>query len=127
MKIRIRGNSVRMRLTRSEIAALDSEGALFETTSFGADSVFRYGVRLDPAGDAVTAQLTDEGITIDIPEAAGRQWCESDEVSLGAEMGAGENQSLGILVEKDFACLSPRDDEDESDMFPHPDAGTKTC
>jgi hypothetical protein len=29
---------------------------------------------------------------------------------------------LGILVEKDFACLAPREGEDESDMYPHPEA-----
>jgi len=27
---------------------------------------------------------------------------------------------LRIIVEKDFACLAPRSDEDESDNFAHP-------
>jgi hypothetical protein len=34
---------------------------------------------------------------------------------------------LKILVEKDFACLAPREGEDESDMFPHPKAATDGC
>ena len=34
--------------------------------------------------------------------------------------------SLRILVEKDFACLQPRAHEDESDLFPNPDA-SRTC
>ena len=32
-----------------------------------------------------------------------------------------------ILVEKDFQCLAPREGEDESDMFPHPDGDSTTC
>ncbi len=31
------------------------------------------------------------------------------------------------LVEKDFACLAPREDEDETDMYPHPLAGKESC
>ncbi len=31
-----------------------------------------------------------------------------------------DGDSLKILVEKDFACLAPREGEDESDMYPHP-------
>ena len=43
------------------------------------------------------------------------------------QVGEGEQQHdngdvLSILVEKDFACLAPREGEDESDMFPHPGA-----
>jgi hypothetical protein len=34
---------------------------------------------------------------------------------------------LRILVEKDFACLAPREGEDESDMFPNPLSGKETC
>ncbi len=34
---------------------------------------------------------------------------------------------LSILVEKDFACLAPREDEDETDMYPHPLAGKESC
>ena len=122
MKLRIRGNSVRLRLTRSEVEALGSRGELYDTTAFGPGGVFRYGIRLTGEVDAMAARLTDRGITIDLPEPAGRHWCETDEISIGAEMGAGDDVSLGILVEKDFACLSPREGEDESDMFPHPDA-----
>jgi hypothetical protein len=34
--------------------------------------------------------------------------------------------SLRITLEKDFACLAPREGEDESDNFPHPQAGSGT-
>ena len=38
-----------------------------------------------------------------------------------------DGSNLKILVEKDFVCLTGRDDEDESDMFPHPEAGSRSC
>ena len=40
---------------------------------------------------------------------------------------AADGEKLTILVEKDFVCLTGRDDEDESDMYPHPSAGEKSC
>ena len=41
-----------------------------------------------------------------------------------SELALEDGDSLKILVEKDFACLVAREGEDESDMFPHPAAGS---
>ncbi len=38
-----------------------------------------------------------------------------------------DGSMLDILVEKDFACLTKREGEDESDMYPHPEAGAQSC
>ena len=46
---------------------------------------------------------------------------------LPGEQVLDDGAKLAILVEKDFACLAPREGEDESDMFPHPDAGSSAC
>ena len=35
--------------------------------------------------------------------------------------------TVHVVVEKDFVCLTGRDDEDESDMYPHPEADTARC
>ncbi len=45
----------------------------------------------------------------------------------GGRIVAGEQRLddgalLSILVEKDFACLAPREGEDDSDMYAHPEA-----
>ena len=59
----------------------------------------------------------------------GRHW--NRQVSPGdpvyVHRGEGEQvledgERLAILVEKDFVCLTDRENEDESDMFPHPEA-----
>ena len=55
------------------------------------------------------------------------EWVDSDEVSISSEQQLDQGGLLKILVEKDFACLAPREGEDESDMFPHPQQGEVTC
>ena len=55
-----------------------------------------------------------------LPESMALDWCNTDRV--GIEGTAGE---VRVLVEKDWQCLAPRD-EDESDAYAHPDeAGAK--
>ena len=41
-------------------------------------------------------------------------------VSIAVDEMLNDGNSLKILVDKDFACLAPREGEDESDMIPHP-------
>ena len=51
----------------------------------------------------------------------------TDQVSIRGEQVLADGEKLSILVEKDFVCLTGRDDEDESDMYPHPGGGTENC
>ncbi len=55
-----------------------------------------------------------------LPESEVRQWASTEPVSIAADETLDDGDALKILVEKDFACLSPREGEDESDMFLHP-------
>jgi hypothetical protein len=62
-----------------------------------------------------------------VPAATADEWCVSQQVTLAQVQGVG-SAALSITLEKDFACLAPRADEDESDNFPHPEAQHgKTC
>ena len=54
-------------------------------------------------------------------------WATTDQVSMQGKQVLDDGSKLQILVEKDFACLAPRDDEDGFDMFPHPDADGSQC
>ncbi len=51
-------------------------------------------------------------------------WATTNQVSIRGEQQLEDGSTLGILVEKDFQCLTEREDEDESDMFPNPQAGS---
>lgn len=118
MKLRIRGNSLRLRLTRGEVVQLAADGACRETMQLAA-SALSYEVRTDLAAPQPLAVFADGLLCVTLPTAVVAAWARTDSVSI-----RGADGPLSILVEKDFACLQPRDGEDESDMFPHPLQGT---
>ena len=88
---------------------------------------FEYLLESSPATVKPEAQLANNVLTIRVPEFDIRQWADSEQVSILSAQNLDAGDELRILVEKDFACLSPRDDEDESDMYPHPEEGERKC
>lgn len=126
MKLRLRGNSVRLRLSRSEVQAVADGRAVEELTQFGGGVQLAY--RFETGGDTPTAELVGAALTVRWPRALATAWATGNEVGLEASLPLeGEPAGLRVLIEKDFACLSPRhDNEDQSDAYPHPDAGTRT-
>jgi len=125
MKLRIRGNSLRLRLLRGEVEQFGKIGRVVETIRFGASPAAQLSYILEADGEAeqINTFFADNQITVLVPEKAARNWVESDEVSLRSEQpienGDAEN-ILKILIEKDFVCLDRKDDPDNSDAFPHP-------
>jgi hypothetical protein len=57
---------------------------------------------------------------VHLPEQVALSWCRSNEVTLAGAQPAAADAELRIVVEKDFACLTAREGEDESDNFPNP-------
>lgn len=119
MKLRIRGNSVRVRVSRTELEQLATQGATEDSAQFGPGAVLRY--RLEAARDgALQAEFADNVVRISIPRAQVERWLAPEEVSIRGEQAAGDGVALKILVEKDYVCLAPRSDEDDSDLFANP-------
>lgn len=120
MKIRIRGNSIRYRLTMSEVAAFSRTGYYEETTNFGT-GMFRYALRA--ASDATHLGASFEGnmITLTMPVSDARTWAENTRIGFDHELSLPGGESLILLVEKDFACLDETG-EDQSDNYPNPRA-----
>jgi hypothetical protein len=114
MKLRIQGNSLRFRLTHSEVATLDEDGLIAETTHFGAGHPLTYRLRKETDGADVRAELADAVITVSAPAGEVHKWATSDEVGIITRDGV-----LKIAIEKDFRCLTRRE-EDEADAYPHP-------
>ncbi len=86
---------------------------------------FDYVLESSPATVKPEAHISNNVLTVRIPEAEIISWLESDEVSISASQILDGGDQLNILVEKDFACLAPREGEDETDMYPYPEAGTE--
>jgi hypothetical protein len=128
MKLRIKGSSLRLRLTQSEVQQLDAQAEVADRVQFGGGAALTYKLRRDGDNQAITVSYTNNVIEILIPERRALEWCRTDQVTLAHSQPLAEGEELHIAVEKDFACLAPRTDEDESDHFPHPQAGTgATC
>ncbi|MFQ6007223.1 MAG: hypothetical protein ACE5OQ_17175 [Woeseia sp.] len=120
MKLRIRDNSIRLRLTQTEVDTVNMDGRVEARVSFPGGGGLDYVVESTAVAAKPSANFFDNALTISLPESDVRQWALTEQVSIAAEESLDEGGHLKILVEKDFACLAPRDDEDESDMFPHP-------
>lgn len=127
MKLRIRDNSVRVRLTRGEVDDLRDNGVVSARTGFPGSREFQYRVESSPASVIPGAFFSDNIVTVRLPETTVLAWANSEQVSIAGEQRLDDGEQLMILVEKDFACLAPRKGEDETDMFEHPDSGEGQC
>ncbi len=128
MKLRIRGDSLRLRLKRGEVDQIAAGSSIVEETHFP-DSVLTY--RLDVSENNDMSASFDRGsLVISLPKSKVSHWAGSDEVSLCAEQKLTGAGSLSLLIEKDFSCLEPghhRDGEDDEDTFPHPSTQSRSA
>lgn len=123
MKLRIRGNTIRLRVTQSEINQLAEVGFVESSISFSPNPVDRIGYAIQSSSkvSGIHAIFENNIIQVQIPKDLTEKWTQSDLVGLSQEQDLGGMGILKILIEKDFACLKPRiDGEDESDNFPNP-------
>ena len=127
MKLRIRDNSVRLRLTRSEVDALHKDGLVSSKIEFPGGRSFAYVAESSPASVNPGAFLSENVLTVNLPETTVLAWASTEQVSIEGEQLLTDGQILSILVEKDFACLVPREGEDDSEMFVNPDADKGSC
>jgi hypothetical protein len=123
MKLRIRGNSLRLRLKRGEVEGLAAGKKLIEETEFPG-TVFSYSLELSDNEDMV-ASFDNGRIEISMPREIIPEWADTDLVTLYSEQELPGESKLEILVDKDFSCLEPghhRNCEDDQDTYPHPSA-----
>lgn len=124
MKLRIKGNTLRLRVTRSEIDRLVRSGRIEESTWFGIapECCFTYALEQGPGITSTALHYTAGEIAILLPSSHAAQWSESDQVGVYAMVDLGSRGLLEVAIEKDFCCLD-RSDADNLDMFPNPQMG----
>lgn len=123
MKLRIRANTLRLRLTRAEVVSIEAGQTVAEETRFPDGSIMRY--ELVPGARDDAALTTSDGalvLRVEVPAERAKDWAAS-ETAVGLH---GEEPHpvgpLTVLIEKDFTCLAPRAGEEELDTFPNPNA-----
>lgn len=120
MKLRTKSNSIRLRLTQSEVSLMRERKIVSETIRFPNNEALIYELKVVNNDQGITASFYKSSLSIGIPEGIINRWSGSNEISISGSVELVNEEELSILVEKDFQCLSPRD-EDEADMFPNPE------
>jgi hypothetical protein len=118
MKLRIKGNSLRLRLSKTEVEKLAVAKYLEERTLFGRNT-FGYALKVKDDGDKLSADFDGGKITVFIPAIFVSDWAVNEVVGFDATIEVSGAASLYILVEKDFKCLDEVT-EDQSDNYENP-------
>ena len=117
MKIRIKHNSIRYRLTQSDVAALAKDKRISDSLDFGLQQLT---YELQVVDDyALSSTYSNNIITVYIPQSMVTELLETDKVGF-----ENERHVPHLLVEKDFVCLDEVE-EDQSDNYPNPLAAKK--
>lgn len=121
MKLRVKNNSVRLRLTQTEVARFAESGQVEEAIEFGIGEAQNFIYALEVmAGDGVSAKFENNRITVFVPRATADEWTNTGKVGIEAEQAIGDGKILRLLIEKDFACVEPRAGDEDADAFSHP-------
>jgi len=112
MKIRIKGNSLRYRLTKSDVSRFEKDGYLEECTHFGEQTLI-YALQRSTEAN-LSAVFESNKITLFMPAAMADEWVSTDVVGF-----EDQDNKLYLLIEKDFKCLD-NVAEDQSDNYPNP-------
>ncbi len=125
MKLRLRGNSIRLRLSQTEVKALANGDEVVDTTGLALGKFLEFGIR--PA-DAKHVEIlaTPHGFFVLAPKEILSRWAASEDEGFEAKVPFSDSATTQVVVQKDYACLKPRGEEDH-DTFTHPDGGNQKC
>jgi len=117
MKIRIKGDSIRFRLTKTEVETLCKKGYIEEITHLGSQP-FKYAVTRKSI-ESMDIQYEDHTILLGISDKKIQGWESNETVGFETTLAVDADNNAHLLLEKDFVCLDERI-EDQSDNYPNP-------
>jgi hypothetical protein len=106
------------------MARLLDTGRIEETVRFAPqpEAKLTYALEHAPAELEVSVRYRPQEVTVVLSTENARKWAQSEQVSVSGTVDIGQ-ETLVLLVEKDFACLD-RGDEDNKDRFANPKSNT---
>jgi|SRR5687768_9027714 hypothetical protein len=113
MWLRIRGNSLRLGVSKTDLAKLVDTGKAEDVVRFTSEQSLRYAIEVRPTG-AVTAQFDETSIIVTLPKARLDLWQRREEVSVEGSQPIGGGKVLQIALEKDETHGSRSDDRNTS-------------
>ncbi len=127
MKLRLKGNSLRLRVTRSELTRLLAGERIEETVLFptNPNTSLSYALEVGSNSQPVHVAFASQQIVVSVSQDQLTSWSGEHQVGIYASLPVTESTDLEVAIEKDFACLD-LSDEDNKDTFANPLAG-KAC
>jgi hypothetical protein len=119
VKLRIHGNTLRLRLNRAEVAQFSKTGFVEEAIEFGPGA--RLAFSLESMSDLEMPQaLYQNGwLRVQIPANQSREWITTDLAGVSGEQSLCAGKHLSILIEKDFKCAHSPEPQDPY-AYPNP-------
>ena len=118
MKLRLHGNTLRLRLNQAEVSQFSKTGYVESSIDFGGGAHLTYVLESCSTIDSLHAIYRNGEVRVQMPDPAGREWVTTDRVGISGEHAIGGGKQLAILVEKDFKCIHR--DEPEPHAYPNP-------
>ena len=114
MKVRILGNSIRLRLRQKEVFYFQETGTFTETISFGPGRAYQLSFVLKKSScNEFKIAFHRNTVTIEAPDSVCNEWTNTDLVGFEECIDTDLEYKVKILVEKDFKCLDGSDAENE--------------
>ena len=125
MKLRIKGNSLRLRVSRSELERILAGEEVAETIRFAAapEAKLTYALERGSHAGGANVRYGAQEVTVVLSEEQSERWSQESEVGVYTAVEIAPEGSLELIVEKDFACLD-RSDADNKDTFANPLMGS---
>jgi hypothetical protein len=103
MKLRIQGNSLRLRLTQKEVARVRVGAPVESLLKFAPGRSLIYLLEGSPNAETMSATFDGHTIRVTIPMDQLTEWVDSDRVGIESRPPNG----IQLLVEKDFQVPAP--------------------
>ena len=119
MKLRLKDNTIRIRLSMDEVNTLMEEENISSLTSFPGQQSLSTHLNLGTQ-DGVGVTFRDNVLHLALPKEKMKDWHRNDQVGHCWLIDLDQGGHLEITLEKDFKCLTDRPGEDESALYPNP-------
>ena len=124
MKLRLHGNSLRLRLNRAEVAQFSKTGYVEESIEFSPGASLCYILESSSKITTPKAVFQNGELRIQISCTTSKEWTTTDRVGISGEQSLANGKALSILIEKDFKCM--HGDDTDVDAYPNPmELGTR--
>ncbi len=124
MKLRISGNSIRLRLSQSDVNILITEGEIIEKLNFPSPSpAFEYRLSILKSSDVTHVLFNGQKMIFEIPQLEINNWANSSQEGIYKTINIENNKELNLQIEKDYKCLHK--ENETTDTFPNPKEDSK--